>query len=78
MKTKAIASENIKTDKLLLRTDLVDESYVPPSDVREKCALVRHRFSLVNMRTVVKKKVHAITHKYGLYCQKINDHLIEH
>ena len=84
MKTKAIASENIKA-KLdaeilvyLLRADLVAERYVPPSDVREKCALVRHKLSLVKIRTMVKKKMHAITDKYGLYCQKINDYLIEH
>ena len=84
MKTKATASENIKP-KLdaeilvyLLRADLVAESHVPPSDVREKCALMRHRLSLVNMRTMVKNKVHAITDKYGLYCQKIKNYLIEH
>jgi len=85
MKTHAIASARVKLDKVdamilayLLRVDLVAKSYALPSDVREKCALVRHKLSLVKIRTMVKKKMHAITDKYGLYCQKINDYLIEH
>jgi transposase len=72
LKTKAIASAKVKTDKLdvrilahLLRADLIAESYVPPENVREIRALVRHRLSLVQMRTMVKNKVHAITDKYG-------------
>ena len=53
MKTKAIASARVKTDKIdarilahLLRADLVAESYVPPAGVREMRALVRHSFRL--------------------------------
>jgi transposase len=70
MKTKAIASAQVKTDKVdarilahLLRADLVAESYVPPENVRELCALVRHRLSLV------KNKVHAIMDRYGFRCE---------
>ena len=66
----------VKTDKVdarilahLLRSDLVAESYVPPRNVREMRALVRHRLSLVQMRTMVKNKVHAITDKYGYRCE---------
>jgi len=66
----------VKTDKLdarilahLLRADLIAESYVPPENVREIRALVRHRLSLVQMRTMVKNKVHAITDKYGYRCE---------
>jgi transposase len=76
MKTKAIACARVKTDKLdarilahLLRADLIAESYVPPGNVREMRALVRHRLSLVKMRTGLKNKVHAITDKYGYRCE---------
>lgn len=76
LKTKVIASAKVKTDKVdarilahLLRTDLVAESYVPPGNVRELRVLVRHRLSLVKMRTMVKNKVHAITDRYGYRCE---------
>ena len=76
MKTKAIASARVKTDKVdaqilahLLRADLVAESYVPPKQLREIRALIRHRLSLLKMRTMVKNKVHALTDKYGYRCE---------
>lgn len=76
MKTKAIASARVKTDKVdarilahLLRVDLVAESYVPPEQIRELRALVRHRLSLMKMRTMVKNKVHALTDRYGYRCE---------
>jgi transposase len=76
LKTKAIASAKAKTDKLdarilahLLRADLIAESYVPSGNLREMRALVRHRLSLVQMRTMVKNKVHAIVDKYGYRCE---------
>lgn len=76
LKTKAIASAKVKTDKLdarilahLLRADLIAESYVPAQNIREMRALVRHRLSLVQMRTMVKNKVHAIIDKYGYRCE---------
>ena len=76
MKTKAIASAKVKTDKVdarilahLLRADLVAESYVPPQHLRELRALMRHRLSLLKMRTMVKNKVHALTDKYGYRCE---------
>jgi len=70
---KAIASAKIKNDKVdarilayILRGDLVAESYVPPKEVRDLRALVRHRASLVRMKTVVKNRVHALLDRYGL------------
>jgi len=64
LKTKVIASARIKSDKVdarvlahLLRGDLVAESYVPPKHLREVRALIRHRASIVKMRTMVKNKV---------------------
>jgi len=76
MKTKAIACAKIKTDKVdarilahLLRADLVAESYVPEGRIREMRSLVRHRLSLVKMRTMTKNKVHAVIDKYGYRCE---------
>ena len=61
MQTKVIAYSKIKTDKIdakilahLLRSDLVAESYVPPKQMREIRALIRHRLSLTKMRTMIK------------------------
>jgi transposase len=73
LKMKAIASAKIKNDKVdarvlayLLRGGLVAECYVPPKDVREIRALVRHRASLVRTATIVKNRVHALLDMYGL------------
>src|SRR5450759_1649695 len=73
LKTKAIASARIKSDKVdarilahLLRTDLIPQCYVPPKDMREIRSLVRHRLSIVKLRTMVKNKVHALVDRNGL------------
>lgn len=72
-KTKAIAEAKIKSDKLdartlahLLRADMVASSHVPDKDVRGLRALVRHRVSLVKMRTEVKNKIHALFDRHGI------------
>jgi transposase len=73
LKTKAIASARIKSDKVdarilahLLRTNLIPECYVPPKEMREIRSLVRHRVSIVKLRTMVKNKVHALVDRNGL------------
>jgi transposase len=73
LKTKAIASARIKSDKVdakilahLLRADLIPESYVPSREMREIRSLVRHRLSIVKVRTMVKNKIHAIVDRRGL------------
>lgn len=73
LKTKAIASARIKSDEIdarilahLLRADLIAESYVPPKELREVRALIRHRASIVKIRTMVKNKIHALVDKHGL------------
>lgn len=73
LKTKAIASARIKTDKIdshtlaqLLRTDFIPRSYIPPLEVREQRELLRYRISLVRMQTRVKNKIHATLIKNGL------------
>jgi transposase len=72
LKTKAIASAKIKSDKVdarilahLLRSNLVAESYVPSKPLREIRALIRHRMGIVKIRTVVKNQIHAIVDKHG-------------
>jgi transposase len=72
-KTKAIAWARIKSDKVdarilahLLRADLIPESYVPPKEIREMRELIRHRASIVRVRTMVKNRVHAMVDRNGL------------
>ncbi len=73
LKTKAIASARIKTDKIdattlahLLRADLLPAAYIPPRPVRDTREVLRYRASLVRLRTQVKNKVHAILAKNGV------------
>ncbi len=73
LKTKAIASARIKTDKIdattlahLLRADLGPAAYIPPRDVRDTREMLRYRASLVRLRTQVKNKIAAIISKTGL------------
>lgn len=73
LQTKAIAHGRIKSDKVdarilahLLRSNLIPECYVPPKDMREIRSLVRHRLSLVKLRTMTKNKIHALVDRNGL------------
>ncbi len=73
IKTRAIASAKIKTDKLdalklanLLRGDYISECYVPDKGIIELRELVRHRSSLVRMRTKLKNKIHGILLMKGI------------
>jgi transposase len=73
IKTKAIASAKIKTDKIdasilsdLLRADLVAQSYVPPKEIRKLRELVRQRRSLVVGRTEISNKIHALLTQQGI------------
>lgn len=76
LKVKAIASARIKTDKIdasvlcdLLRANLLPEAYFSSQEVRSWKEMVRFRASLINIRTQVKNKVHAIVSKNGLLFQ---------
>ena len=69
---KSARSAKIKNDKVdarvlasLLRGGLVAECYVPPRDVRELRALVRHRVQLVKSAGMVKNHVHSLLDRYG-------------
>ena len=73
VKTKAIASAKVETDKVdsltlaqLLRVGLIPESYIPPKSVIELRDLVRYRASLVRIRATVKNKIHAYLLMNGL------------
>lgn len=70
---KLIASARVKTDsrdtiKLarLLAANLVPAVWVPPVHVRELRALVSHRKRLVNQRTQVRNRLHAVLHRHNL------------
>jgi len=73
LKTKAIASARIKTDKLdaatlaqLLRADLLPKAHLASHQARLDRELLRHRAMLVRVRTGVKNRVHALLAKENL------------
>lgn len=76
LRVKAIAEARIKTDKIdasvlcdLLRANLLPEAYFSPVKVRSFKEMTRYRASLINLRTQVKNKIHAIVSKNGLLFQ---------
>ena len=76
LKTKAIASAKIKTDKIdsvtlanLLRTNYIAECYVPSREIMDLKELLRYRASLVQNRTRIKNKIHAIILMNGIKSQ---------
>ena len=79
VKTRAIASAKIKTDKLdavklanLLRGGYIAECYVPDRRIMDLRELVRHTVALVRMRTKLKDKIHSIVPMKGI--QISNEH----
>ena len=73
IKTRLIGESKKKTDiedarKLadLLRMNMLPLSYAAPHHVRIQRQITRHRLSLVNMRTEIKNKVHAILRRHGI------------
>jgi transposase len=76
---RLIAESRKKTDKHdamvlanLLRTNMLPTSYAAPHDVRMKRQIARHRLSLVNVRTEIKNKIHAILLRHGINSE-LND-----
>jgi len=66
-KNRIIADAAVKTDRvdakrlaLMLRADMLAESYVPPDEIRKLRDLVRTRKSLVEERTAEKNRVRAV------------------
>jgi len=73
LKTKAIASAKIKTDKLdsrilanLDRMDFVPESYITDIKTRHSRELLRYRSALVKIQTGIKNRVQAILAKNNI------------
>jgi len=73
IKTKAIASAKIKTDKIdarvladLLRGGYIAQCYVPDKEVINLRDLVRHRDFLVRTRTKIKNKIHGVLLMNGI------------
>jgi len=73
LKTKAIASARIKTDRIDKRTlahlgmaDLVPQAYIPPREVRDLREVLRHRAFLVGLQTKVKNRIHSYCWKLGV------------
>jgi transposase len=72
-KTRLIAEARIKTDTVdartlaqLLRADMLPLCYVPTKTQRDARQFIRHRTTLVRMRTEIKNRIHALLDKHGL------------
>jgi transposase len=77
---KPFAKKHVKTDKVdarvlaqLLRMDYLPESYVPGKEIRDLRVLVRHRASLVRLRTSIKNRVHALLTSEGVQTPEVSD-----
>jgi len=75
MKTKAIASAKIKTDKVdaeilarLLAADFLPEVWIPEAPLRELRRLLSHRHALVRQRTQLRNRIHAALSRNLLDC----------
>jgi transposase len=49
----------------LLRADLLPEAWIAPAKVRQLRALLRHRVSLVRLRTQLRNRIHAVAADHG-------------
>ena len=75
---KPFAKKHVKTDKVdsevlaqLLRMDYLP--YVPEGEIRDLRTIVRHRASLVRLRTSIKNRVHALLTREGIELPKLSD-----
>jgi transposase len=73
LRTRAIAAARVKTDAIdartlahLLRTGMLPEAYIAPPELRDLRELLRHRATLVHLRTSVKNRVHALLARHGI------------
>lgn len=73
LRTRAIAAARVKTDAVdartlaqLLRAGLLPEAYIAPRKLRDVRELLRHRVTLVTMRSAIKNRVHAILARHGV------------
>lgn len=75
MKTKAIASAKVKTDKVdaeilarLLAADFLAEVWIPDAPLRALRRQLSHRLSLVRQRTQFRNRIHAVIGRNLLDC----------
>jgi transposase len=73
LRTRAIAAACVKTDAVdartlahLLHTGLPPEAYIAPPELRDVRDLLRHRATLVHLRTSIKNRVHALLARQGI------------
>ena len=73
LRTRAIAAARVKTDAIdartlahLLRAGLLPEAYIAPPELRDLRDLLRHRATLVHLRTSIKNRVHALLARQGI------------
>jgi len=72
-KTKAIAEERIKTDKIsasvladLLRVDMLSQAYIPTKPIRDARYFMRYRQNLIYVSTSIKNRIHSIIDNAGV------------
>jgi transposase len=77
---KPFAKKHVKTDRIdskvlaqLLRMNYLPESYVPGKEARALRILVRHRASLVSLRTSIKNKIHSLLTIEGIKLPELSD-----
>ncbi len=63
MKTDAV---DARTLAHLLRTGMLPEAYIAPPELRDLRDLLRHRATLVHLRTSIKNRVHALLARQGI------------
>jgi transposase len=75
MKTKAIASAKVKTDKVdaevlarLLAADFLAEVWVPDQTLRSLRRQLSHRLALIKQRTQLRNRIHALVNRNLLDC----------
>jgi len=72
-KVRLIAEAKLKNDKVdakrlaeLELKDFLPEAYIPPREIRDNREYLRYRLTLVQLRTKLKNKVHALLDKLGI------------
>jgi transposase len=73
LRVRTIAAARVKTDAVdaptlahLLRAGLLPEAYIAPPELRDLRDLLRHRATLVHLRTSIKNRVHALLARQGI------------
>jgi transposase len=74
---RQIAEARVKTDKKdiecllrLLIADIVPEIWVPPVEVRELRGMISYRNRLVKTSTMIRNRLHSMTHRHNLILPK--------